>query len=142
MVLELYKKLNILKDLPNEMYFDFLMTNSQELIIFLSTEEKDPIDRRYLKIRFDDYLFYKGADESKCISSVNKIFKNAKNKSNFPWPIHVVENSSLIEWFKDESAHLYNGDIQHFHVVSINEIIEILNYGGITVTVYLIQASC
>lgn len=119
MASDIYKKWFPIEGLPKRLYCEGIHDDYEGLRILLKGEEKES---SMLRLLFDAVLAYRNVDESYLLKTIDKIEDPGQST------LYVVENSSWVEWFKEESYNtLQNSKINHYAIYTPNDCIDILS---------------
>lgn len=114
----LYKKWDPLPNIPSTLDIVCIHNDHNHFYVLLKTENSSSV----LRIMFEFVLFYRGMDEGYLLRTWNNINKE-RNAS-----LYVVEDSSLISWFHDESFHVGQDlNIRHYSILTDEDCIDILS---------------
>jgi len=109
------------KELPiARWYCEGLHDDYEGFRVLLSGEEKSAPTVRLL---FDNVYFYQNRDEGKFI-----VHEPSEGQFEFPHPFYILENSSLLNRFHEESSDIYSEQrIKHFAIYTANDCIDVLS---------------
>ena len=108
-----------------------------EGILTFSIQDKEIDSAPILDIHFDGFLALrivhcgnKKVDSYDVDETV--IAMKSETEYEYKWSLFIVENSSYVEWFREESAGIYEGiDIVHYLIRTPNEMFEVLDTGNL-----------
>lgn len=82
-----------------------------------------------LKIKFENsVLAYQNVDEGKRIKMLNYLSDNYAKEFYAEWTLFIVENSSYLKWFHDESMGIYKDEnVCHYVLLTENDVVDILS---------------
>lgn len=114
----IYKNWTPIDNIPQRLYCEGIHDDYEGFRVLLRENDKTPI----LRIMFDFVRVYRKLDESDLLRTVASIKIQKKT------PLFIVDNSSLVEWFNEESYGIYKDkDIKHFAIYTSNDCIDILS---------------
>ncbi len=115
---EIYKKWLPIEGAPKKLYCEGIHDDYEGLRILLKGEEAQS---SILRLSFDSVFAYRNIDEGYLLRTLNKM--DNPGESTF----YIVENSTWIEWFNEESyGTLENSKITHYAIYTPNDCIDLL----------------
>lgn len=114
-----YKKWEPLINIPTILYCEGIHDDCEGFRILLSEESNA---RYILRIKFDFVRIFRKADEGDLMRTIAA--RPAIGEST----LFLVENSSLIKWFHDETFSIHTKrNIKHFAIYTPNDCIDVLS---------------
>lgn len=115
---DLYTVWRPVEGVPARLYCEAIHDDYEGFRILLRGEDANS---SVLRITFDPALAYRNIDEGNLLRTLVKV-DNIRESSLF-----TVENSTWIEWFREESDGIYEGrEIVHYAIYTPNDCIDVL----------------
>jgi len=111
-----FESWELIKDLPNDLYFYGLEDTSDSLIILL----KSINEGRILKLIFEGVLTYRVTKEA----GRSKTLYENKSLRGF----QIATKSEYLQWFKEESSGMFeDDDLRHYYICNTDNILDIVS---------------
>jgi hypothetical protein len=110
--------------IPKRIYKESLFDNESGLIITFKAED----NQKKLIVNFDGIVVsYRNTDEGALIKTLDYLDKNYGQLFYSEWSLFKVQNSTYIQWLKEESLGIYESqEIYHYVFYTPDEAIEVL----------------
>jgi len=119
MIMEGYKNLDIGLSIDDQLFMSSLLDSSKGLIISLS----EPATGRQIEICFPPVYSYRNTNESYRLKTLHFIGEE------LPTLVSIVENSSFLKWFHDESQGIYEeNNLKHFMIFTGEEFVDVISH--------------